>query len=138
MESENMVEEDASGVGCRCCSFGGSKMNHLGESVDENHNGIIPSPGFRQLDNEVHGDLLPRSTRRWQGVEQPSRGLLAGLDALTGVAGLDIIADHPIHLGPIEETMKSLVSAFNALVPRDRDVMVIMEDLGAERTTGNA
>jgi hypothetical protein len=63
---------------------------------------------------------------------------LAGLDALTGVAGLDIIPDHSIHLGPIEETVESFISAFNALVSRDRGVMVIMENLGAERATGNA
>ena len=40
-----------------------SPYNHLGEHVNKNHNCIISSPGFWQLDNEVHGNMFPRVGR---------------------------------------------------------------------------
>jgi len=63
---------------------------------------------------------------------------LAGLDSLTGVTGLDVVANIIVHAGPIEETMDGFVSSFYPLVSCNGSVMVIMEDLCAKGPSGDA
>ena len=65
-------------------------------------------------------------------MKKSSRNLLTGLDALTRITGLDIITNHGVHSGPIEELMEGFMSSFDALVTRDRGVMVIMKDLSMD------
>jgi hypothetical protein len=63
---------------------------------------------------------------------------LTGFDSLTGVAGLDILADMVVHLRPVEHSMDSGICSFDALVSCNWCIMVVMEDLGSEFSLGNA
>ena len=63
---------------------------------------------------------------------------MASLDALTGITGFDVITNHPIHSRPVEETMEGFIGSFDALMARNRSVVMIVKDLRSYRTTGDA
>ena len=71
-------------------------------------------------------------------MEQSSRDLLASLDALTGITGFDEITNHPKQSRPVEETMDGVIGSLTALMARDRSVVMIVKDLRAYQTRGNA
>jgi hypothetical protein len=71
-------------------------------------------------------------------LEEARWDLLTGFDALTGIAGLDIIAYVIVHSGPIEQFVDGSICAFDALVSCDWGVMVIMENLCSKGTFGDA
>ena len=58
--------------------------------------------------------------------------MLAGLDALAGVTGFDILSDFIVHAWPVETIVQCSVGAFDALVSRDWGVVMVMEDLSSE------
>src|SRR3954467_10495938 len=80
VEFEDVVEEDASHVRGRGSGTGGYEVNHLGEGVHKDDDGIKASLSDRELGDEVHGDLFPRNAQDRKGLEEASRDLLTCLD----------------------------------------------------------
>src|SRR3954463_1779621 len=80
VEFEDVVEEDASRVRGRGSGTGGHEVNHLGEGVHKDDDGIKASLGGWELGDEVHGDLFPGNARDRKGLEEASRDLLTCLD----------------------------------------------------------
>jgi hypothetical protein len=138
MEFEDVVEEEAGHVGSSGSGMGGHEVNHLGESVHKDNNGIEASLGDRELGDEVHGDLFPRGARDGKGLQETSRDLLTCLDPLTRITGLHVMTDVVVHVGPVKERVDGSVCLLNALMSGDGGVMVVMEDLCTEGAFGDA
>src|SRR4051812_14676634 len=138
MEFEDVVKENVSGVWGHGGGTSGYEVDHFGEGVHEDNNGIKASLGDRELGDEVHGDLFPGSAQDGKGLEEACRDLLTCLDPLAGITGLYIMADIIIHAGPIEERMNSGICSFDALVTSDGGVMMVVEDLCTEGALGDA
>src|SRR3954470_8462395 len=138
MKLEDVVEEEAGHVGSSGGGMGGHEVNHLGESVYKDNNGIEACLGDRELGDEVHGDLFPRGARDGKGLQEASRDLLTCLDPLTRIAGLHVMADVVVHARPVKERVDGSICSLNALVSGDRGVMVVVEDLCTEGAFGDA
>ena len=48
------------------------------------------------------------------------------------------MTDVAVEVGPVADSVEGLEGPFDAWVPCDGDVVVVMEDLGSEWPTGNA
>ena len=59
MEFNNVIKEKSSSVWCSGCSLGGCKVDHFGEGINKDNDGIKSCFGVRQLGDKVHGDLFP-------------------------------------------------------------------------------
>jgi hypothetical protein len=137
MEFEDVVKEDVSRVRGRGSGTGGHEVNHLGEGVHKDDDGIEASLGDRELGDEVHGDLFPGNARDRKGLEEASRDLLTCLDPLAGITGLHIMADIVVHARPVKERVNGSICSFDALVAGNGDVMVVMQDLCMEGAFGD-
>jgi hypothetical protein len=138
MEAEDVVEEDLRGVGCGGCGSRGNEVDHLGEGIDKDDDGVESRLGTRELRDEVHRDLFPGLWWDWQRLKEAGRRLLAGLDSLAGVARLHVVPDVAVEAGPVADSVEWLEGPLDAWVSRDGDVVVVVEDLGSEWPTGNA
>jgi hypothetical protein len=75
------------------------EMHALGQTVDDAHNCVVPM-GFRQLDYEVDTDCVPWFRWCLRGLELTEGSSVLQLCPVTQIAGSDVDADVPGHLGP--------------------------------------
>ena len=88
--TNNLAKKEPGEFGRRDRGGGGDVVNHLGELVDEDDDGVVATPGPGKLSDEIHGHLLPRAVGDRERLREAHRCLVAGLVALTRVTADNI------------------------------------------------
>jgi len=60
MEPHNFLEEEIYNVCCIITIVASNVMCHLGESINNNQNSILPSRGSWEGYEEIHANIIPR------------------------------------------------------------------------------
>jgi hypothetical protein len=88
--TNHFTNEEPSKFGSRNRGGGGDVVNHLGEFIDEHHDGVVTATRTRKLSDEVHRDLLPWAVGNREWLSETHRGLVTRLVALTRVTADNI------------------------------------------------
>ncbi len=130
MVAENMIVQQESSAFCCHIRGRGRDARHLGEAIHKNDNGVIGDGacGSGELGDEVHAHTGPAIARDRERVQDPERFVIERLVPLAGSAGLHILLDFGIHLGPPIEGSDCLLGLFDTRVTAHWEVVHLIED----------
>src|ERR1043165_10098584 len=75
------------------------KVSNLGESVDDDKDGIMTLLRSRKTGDKVHFDLVPFPFRNREGLQSSSRSLMFCLDTTTNVTFINITSNVLVQIG---------------------------------------
>src|SRR3954470_19882546 len=103
-------------------------MRNLGESVDDDKDGIMTLLRSRKPSDEVHLDLVPLPFRNQKWLQSSSRPLMFGFDATANVTFRNISGNDMLHTRPPESLMNVLVHLGTTRVNRQGRIMSFFHD----------
>ena len=67
VESNNLLKVESGNLSGIMSCVAWHKVNHLGETINDHHDGILVSLSLWESHNEIKGDVLPRGhwNRKW-------------------------------------------------------------------------
>ena len=136
VESHHLPHEERGQLRCGDGRRGGDVVHHLGQLVDEHHDGVVAGARARQLRDEVHAHLLPRASREWAAAA-------AGPSAPAGSAccagthrSWSRTARSLVHARPVEASLHLLDGLVLAEVTARRRVVALLQDARLQREVG--
>jgi hypothetical protein len=114
MMDKNILEEETSHIEGRRFFEARNEVDHLGKPVHNNHDGIIAFRCLREISDEIHGNISPRTIRIGQRLKQTSLRLIGRLIALARVTCFHICMNIITHCRPpimTPDKRESLVTA---------------------------
>src|SRR3954469_19947887 len=104
-------------------------MSNLGESVDDDKDGIMTLLRSRKTGDEVHLNLVPFPFRNREWLQSSSRSLMFGFDATTNVTLINISSNVLLHIRPPVPLTNVLVHLGATGVNRQRGIMSFFHDI---------
>src|SRR3954468_21211954 len=105
------------------------EMSDLGESVDDDKDGIMTLLRSRKTGDEVHFNLVPFPFRNREWLQSSSRSLMFGFDATTNVTLFNITSNVLLHVRPPVSLMNVLVHLGTTRVNRQGCIMSFFHDI---------
>src|SRR3954465_12920725 len=99
------------------------KVSNLGESVDDDKDGIMTLLRSRKTGDEVHLNLVPFPFRNREWLQSSSGSLMFCLDATTNVTFFNITSNVLLHIGPPELRTNVLVHLGTSRMNRQRCIV---------------
>src|SRR3954462_15370852 len=104
-------------------------MSNLGESVDDDKDGIMTLLRSRKTGDKVHFDLVPVPFRNREGLQSSSRSLVFCLDATANVTFINITSNVLLHVRPPEPLTNVLGQLGGARVNSQRGNVSCFPDM---------
>ncbi len=111
-------------------------MSHLGETIDDDEDGVVAGWRWWQRDNEIHGDRGPGllGNRKWS---EESVGLVTRrFDSGARIASGDVAIDEVSEARPMEVTGDDFKRLVLAKVSGRSGIMALVEDFKLDRIIG--
>src|SRR3954471_7912404 len=105
------------------------EMSNLGESVDDDKDGIMTLPRSRKTGDEVHLNLVPFPFRNREWLQSSSRSLMFCLDAMTNVTFINITSNVLLHARPPVPLTNVLVHLGTTRVNRQRGIVSFFHNM---------
>lgn len=110
----------------------GDEVDHLGEPVHEDEDGIKAALGGWEVGDHVSSDISPLAVGDWQGLKSTIWEMVTGFDSLAcGACGTEVL-DMLGHAWPVEESLAQIDGAGSTEVPGEDCVMACFHDFRAE------
>src|SRR3954471_13736097 len=106
------------------------EMSNLGESVNDDKDGIMTLLRSRKTGDEVHFNLVPFPFRNREWLQSTSRSLMFCFDATTNITLINITSNVLFHVGPPVPLSNVLVHLGTTRVNRQRCIMSFFHDIG--------
>src|SRR3954465_10301814 len=107
-------------------------MSNLGESVDDDKDGIMTLLISRKTGDEVHFNLVPFPFRNREWLQSSSRSLMFGFDATADVTLINITSNVFLHARPPVPLTKVLVHLGATWVDRQRGIMSFFHNIRSQ------
>src|SRR3954466_14022723 len=104
-------------------------MSNLGESVDDDKDGIMTLLRSRKTGNEVHFNLVPFPFRNREWLQSTSRSLMFGFNATANVTLINITSNVLFHVRPLVPLTNVLVHLGTTGVNRQGCIMRFFHDI---------
>src|SRR3954468_3507273 len=105
------------------------KVSNLGESVDDDKDGIMTLLRSRKTGGEVHLNLVPLPFRNREWLQSSSRSLMFCLDATANVTFFNITSNVLLHVRPPVPLTNVLVHLGATRVNRQGSVVSFFHDI---------
>src|ERR1041385_1906612 len=104
-------------------------MRNLGESVDDDKDGIMTLLRLGKSGDEVHFNLVPFPFRNREWLQSSSRSLMFGFHATANVTLVNIPSHVLLHIRPPVPLTKVLVHLGTTRVNQQRNIMSFFHDV---------
>jgi hypothetical protein len=128
MRAEHMLEEQLRGLLGTASLRGGSQVDHFGELVHEDEDGVGTPGSLWEARDKVERDSVPAGVRDLEGLQLTVGVLVGGLVLLALWARVHVLLDNAVHARPPELATDVLEGASEAKVTSVSCGMVSIHD----------